>query len=184
MVVPSLGQLVEGHLLIIPKQHGCALADLPPDALGELVRLKTTLVKAIRSHYGTCVLFEHGARTETSGGCGISHAHLHVVPLPAEKDPRALLEVSFRHHRVNGIADLASIEKDCPYLYYEDASGGSRVLYPAFLPSQYMRRVLAKALGNQNWDWRNSGREEAVLVTRERAWAILAEAGTTELCAK
>jgi len=32
--------------------------------------------------FGKPVIFEHGAKCSTGGGCGIYHAHLHVVPLP------------------------------------------------------------------------------------------------------
>src|SRR5438105_13826524 len=38
-VVPSLGQIVEGYLLIVPTTHFTAMADLPAELQEELLRL-------------------------------------------------------------------------------------------------------------------------------------------------
>ena len=80
VVLPSLGQIAEGHLLILPRQHCLSLADIPHGNWGELERLSATVRRVLRSTYGTCVAFERGTRSG-GGGCGISHAHLHFVPV-------------------------------------------------------------------------------------------------------
>lgn len=183
-VVPSLGHIVEGYLLLIPRDHYCALADFPAESLRELEQLKTMLVGSLRSKYGDYVLFEHGARTENSGGCGISHAHLHAVPLPAEKDLLQTLRASFRHQQISGISGLRGIPTDCSYLYYEGVRGDCHVFYPAFLPSQYMRRLIAERLGVEHWDWRSRGREDSVLATRAYASTILRDVSMTNACEK
>jgi len=183
-VVPSLGHIVQGYLLLIPRDHCCALADLPAESLRELEQLKTMLVGSLRGKYGGYVLFEHGARTENSGGCGISHAHLHAVPLPVEKDLLQTLRASFRHQQISGISGLRGAPADCSYLYYEDVRGGCYVFYPAYLPSQYMRRLIAERLGVENWDWRNRGREYSVLVTRAEVSRILRDVPMISACEK
>jgi diadenosine tetraphosphate (Ap4A) HIT family hydrolase len=183
-VVPSLGQFVQGYLLMIPKEHRCALADLPAESLRELEQLKTALIGALRSKYGGYVLFEHGARTENSGGCGISHAHLHAVPLPVEQDPLEALRASFRHQEISRISEIRNIPPECSYLYYEDVRGGCHVFYPAFLPSQFMRRLIAERLGLERWDWRSSGREDSVLATRSDVSMILRDVPVVSTCEK
>jgi len=183
-VVPSLGQIVRGYLLLIPRDHYCALADLPAELLWELEQLKKMLVGSLRSKYGDYVLFEHGARTENSGGCGISHAHLHAVPLSAEKDLLQTLRASFRHQQISGISGLRGIPTGCSYLYYEDVRGDCHVFYPTFLPSQYMRRLIAERLGVENWDWRIRGREDSVLVTGADVSRILRDVPMISACEK
>ena len=183
-VVPSLGQIVQGYLLVIPKTHCCALADLPVESLEELDQLKTLLVSSMGPEYGTCALFEHGARAEGSGGCGISHAHLHVIPLPHAKDPLEKLQTSFPHERISKITGLGAIKPSCSYLYYEDTCGNCHVFYPAFLPSQYMRRIVAESLGVESWDWRESSREESVSVTLRQASRILSGYPVMGTCRK
>ncbi len=68
-VIPSLGQIVEGHLLIAPSRHFRALADLPQASLQELDILYGNLRSTLTRLYGRCVFFEHGIRCEASGGC-------------------------------------------------------------------------------------------------------------------
>jgi len=59
-------------------------------------------------------------------------------------------------------ADLAS------YLFYQDSNARLYLFDTGPLPSQYMRRVLADALGKQHWNWRDAGREERLLATIRR----------------
>jgi diadenosine tetraphosphate (Ap4A) HIT family hydrolase len=47
-VVPTLGQIVQGYLLIVPRHHCCALADLPVELLREIEQLKTLLANSLR----------------------------------------------------------------------------------------------------------------------------------------
>ena len=62
----------------------------------------------------------------------------------------------------------AFIQTGKSYLYYETVRGNRYVFYPPFIPSQYIRRLLAEAIGIQNWNWRQCGREERLLSTLSR----------------
>jgi len=135
--------------------------------------IKTNLATQMRSTYGNCLFFEHGARASDSGGCGISHAHLHIVPFPAEKDPVDELIRTFPFEEVSSLFELKSIQCGKSYLYYESVLGNKYVLYPPFIPSQYIRRLLAEALGIKKWDWRAGGREKALLTTLAHASHLL-----------
>jgi diadenosine tetraphosphate (Ap4A) HIT family hydrolase len=183
-VVPTLGQIAQGYLLIVPRHHCCAIADLPAEFLREVEQLKTRLAGSLRDTYGQYVFFEHGVRTQGSGGCGISHAHLHAIPVGTEQDPIEKLKAAFPHKRVPSLSRLGDILRDVSYLYYEDTRGECHVFYPQFLPSQYMRRILAEALGVQQWDWRTSGREESVLVTKANVSVALRDVPAVSECVK
>src|SRR5437588_10868320 len=54
-VIPTLGHFVKGYLLIVPKLHFCALADMPLDLIQELEELKATLIKRLSPIYGSYV---------------------------------------------------------------------------------------------------------------------------------
>src|SRR5207247_11042503 len=86
-VLPSLGQIVPGYLLLVPNHHYRAFADMSLEKLKAAEVLKTSLTKQMRSLYGNLLFFEHGVRTSDSGGCGISHAHLHFLQFPDEQAP-------------------------------------------------------------------------------------------------
>lgn len=165
---------MSGYLLLVPKHHHRALADMSLDDLKVAELLKTRLADGLRSTYGHYLFFEHGSRTPSSGGCGISHAHLHAVPFPGEKDPVDELTREFPFEEVSALVDLKCVQPERSYLYYEAVRGNRYVLYPPFVPSQYIRRLLAEALGIQEWDWRQCGREERLLATLSRTSHALA----------
>lgn len=56
-VLPTLGQIVEGHLLIIPVRHVCAMADLPNEQIRHLEGLCRQVRSALHDVYGDCVFF-------------------------------------------------------------------------------------------------------------------------------
>lgn len=171
-ILPSLGQIVPGYLLLVPNRHYRAFADM---SWGEL-KAADDLKDQMRTFCGSSLLFEHGARTSDSGGCGISHAHLHLVPFPEEKDPVEELTRSFPFEELTGLLDLKRVQPGRSYLYYESVRGNKYVLYPPFIPSQYVRRLLASALGSEAWDWRRCGREEELLRTVAHASRMLSAA--------
>jgi diadenosine tetraphosphate (Ap4A) HIT family hydrolase len=174
LVLPSLGQIVPGYLLLVPSCHYKALGDMSLEHLTAMEALKTRLANKLRSSYGEYLFFEHGARTPDSGGCGISHAHLHLVPFPAEKDPVEELIQRFLFERVSNLSELKKIHPGKSYLYYESVHGEKYVFYPEFIPSQFVRRLLAEAVGVLEWDWRQCGREAELLNTLANTRRLLA----------
>jgi diadenosine tetraphosphate (Ap4A) HIT family hydrolase len=167
-IVPSLGQIVEGHLLVIPSVHICAVADLAKDQVSLLDGLCSRVRSILRDAYGACVLFEHGIRGAGIGGCGIEHAHLHAVPVRAE----GVLDVLTREFGGRPIQALEDIGRELPreqsYLFFEDASAARHVFPVDSLPSQYMRKVVAESIGKSDWDWRSCGREPELATAVER----------------
>jgi diadenosine tetraphosphate (Ap4A) HIT family hydrolase len=167
-VLPTLGQIAEGHLLIIPVQHLCAVADLPRALLHQLENLCQRVRSVLCGEYGKCVFFEHGIRGAGSGGCGIDHAHIHAVPVLADGVLRILTR-EFRGSSIHSLADIeGGVDKDSSYLFFEEASA-TRYVFPVNnLPSQYMRRLVAESIGKSDWDWQKCGREVELSSTVQR----------------
>jgi diadenosine tetraphosphate (Ap4A) HIT family hydrolase len=67
--------LVEGHLLVIPRQHYACYGDMPASLDEELFALKDTLRRFYASFYSPVVFWEHGVFRQT-----VFHAHLHCFP--------------------------------------------------------------------------------------------------------
>jgi len=169
VVMPSLGQIVEGYLLLLPSRHFKALGDLPTSSVNELSRISRQTGEILAEEYGPYVLFEHGTRSESAGGCGIYHAHLHAAPLGTISDPVRALKATFPYEE---FAELREIKDRTTglssYLFYRDLDGGLYIFDTGPLPSQYIRKLLADAIGEQVWDWRAAGREERLLATIHR----------------
>jgi diadenosine tetraphosphate (Ap4A) HIT family hydrolase len=85
VVLPSLGSLVPGWVLVIPKQHYLCIGALPQSLFPEFQRVKKEIVKLIASQFGDPCLFEHGPSSPgLKVGCSVDHAHLHVVPFSGD----------------------------------------------------------------------------------------------------
>jgi hypothetical protein len=119
------------------------------------------------AEFGNPIFFEHGATAANGGSCGIFHAHLHVVPLPAKTSIDLLFPEA-----LNFNADLASvwttlIDKS----NYILMGGNEGVRYrdleadPGPFPSQFFRRRLVEYFGlDRPWDWRSYSEVESALI--------------------
>src|SRR5258706_12627640 len=82
VAIPSLGSLRKGWLLVVPKKHFLSTAALPPHLLQEMIKVKQALTEVLTESFGEIWAFEHGpAGGGRLAGCGVDHAHLHIVPL-------------------------------------------------------------------------------------------------------
>ena len=64
--------LVEGHILIIPKQHFACYGEVPAKLDEELFSLKHEVQRFFTRYYAPTVFWEHGIFKQT-----VFHAHLH-----------------------------------------------------------------------------------------------------------
>ncbi len=168
-IFPSIGQIVEGYLLIAPIAHFRSLDELPTILCSELILLHDRVKRAVASGYGPCISYEHGTQSSLSGGCGIYHAHLHVLPLPPSLDPIDSLKSCFPHRRIRGLSEIKEQSNGMSgYIFYEDSDSRAHLFDTPKLESQYMRRILATMLGEHDWNWRAAGREERLLATLNR----------------
>lgn len=169
-VVASFGMLVEGWLLVVPSRHVTSLAQLSDHEWDDARQLARRARKLVADEYGVQpITFEHGAAgTGRPAGCGIDHAHLHVVPL--DMDVRSQLA------KVDGDAHAGEWMKisnrprhldGYDYLWVADATG-SWVRYSDHQPSQVVRRAIAHDLGQSVWDWKQDLRMDLVDLTVTR----------------
>jgi diadenosine tetraphosphate (Ap4A) HIT family hydrolase len=158
VTIPSLGALLEGWLLVVPKRHHLSMGALPPSLVPEMDALKQSAADHLSRIYGPVTAFEHGpAATGRKVGCGVDHAHLHLVPLGFN-----LLAAS-----KNLMPDCASWKVanwlDCQsaylagldYLYVEQPIGGARIATHGNFGSQVLRQAIAAQLGiPEQFNWR------------------------------
>lgn len=164
-VVMSVGQIVEGYSLIIPKDHYHCMGSLPEELRVEFLTLKSEVRRILEETYGSCIFYEHGR----VGVCDVQpgeqlcyHAHLHAVPIQQDilplmkKDlvPVALAkyeEIFDYYHRLGH------------YLFYEDAKGIPYIFnVNRVIRRQFLRYCAAESIGRPELaDWREyPGHEE------------------------
>ena len=180
--LPTRGAVVPGWLLVVTKQHRLSLGSVPAEQRDELVEFASAVRGVVERAFGPAVAFEHGpVASGLRVGCGVDHAHLHVVPTDADLRAGAAAEFPgpISWTRVGSVADTAHwVRRGQSYLFVEEADGAAWVGTAAELPSQLFRKVIARAVGApERFDW-NVYPELGNVAATVRALAAPAFAGT------
>jgi len=167
-ILPSIGQLVPGYLLIVNNTHYTSSQQLPLSAVQSLCNIFSMVESIIRRVYNSAtVFFEHGMPSfaQHCGGCGISHHHIHAVPINNSINIIDHVDdMSFDH--LSLFSDVLSIPKTQPYLFIRDTNGKMLISYIDHLPSQYMRRIISRSINStDSWDWRKYSLENTLVDT-------------------
>lgn len=148
------GPIVPGHSLVIPYSHATAMGRVDTTTLKNIcVHLKRQM--AFNSPNERTIVFEHGILDDETVGCGISHAHWHVVNLIDVDAVRFLGAVQSSAIFIAPLspADLRECERSYLFVWDVSTEGGS--VYDGHKSrSQLLRRILAETQGVSEWDWR------------------------------
>lgn len=172
VVVPTVGCLVPGYVLVFCKDHYLSMANLPDDLFSELIQLKRQIEERLYRYFGSrCICFEHGTSdATTSGANSIEHIHFHIIPFsrPIWKEICPNIQVS----EVKEFFDYNSLRKEWKksspkaYLTFQDIDQKIYYIPNAIgLPSQLFRKLLSPLLGAEEWDWRKESYEGNMIRT-------------------
>lgn len=166
MSLASYGALVDGWVLVAPRAHVLATADLDDCHWNELEEFAARTAASVKAVYGIePVLFEHGpAGWGRQAGCGVDHAHLHVVPMSV--DLRAIVGSLEGPTQAPWIPTPGRPRRaaQMDYLWIADQTG-TYIRHTQGASSQVIRRAIAKHLGEDTWDWKRDLRLDRVTRT-------------------
>ncbi len=153
VVLPSLGSLVSGWLVVVPRRRIPNLCMLSALERAELMHLQNRLASIMRVFEGLPFVFEHGGPYGSVVNCGVDQAHLHMVPLNFNLFDKAVVENDVKWRRSENF--IAPISTSHEYLAIHDLSDGrSAVGIPDMPQSQWFRRLIARELGLSTWDYK------------------------------
>lgn len=177
-LIPSIGPVAIGHVLLCPKLHCCSFRDVDKQFDVEFLKLKMKIRSLLAQAFGKPVhCFEHGMRTDGSRIlCTVDHAHLHFVP--ADVDMRdALRYQQTPWVQFNGsLEGLRALTGTDEYLLYESPSGQCAVAPArnAEFGSQYIRKAFSTQLGDSStWNWREFPKVSEICATWEQISSVL-----------
>lgn len=153
LVIPSLGSYVQGWLLILPKSHVINIGALPMSQYDEFAGLLSAVKRIMQANYNGYTIFEHGpAYKGSTVGCGVDHAHMHIVPIDFEYQQSC--------HDA-GLSKINNIDEDdfrtqkrlsnsrIPYLYIKRKNTKSEFYTGEEIPSQFFRKIMAKEVDKE-----------------------------------
>jgi diadenosine tetraphosphate (Ap4A) HIT family hydrolase len=171
VVVPSIGPLRVGHVMIVSRSHVGGILRMGADELVECEQLAEICVRRLIALYGGSILiFEHGSacRPSSLSAACVEHAHLHLLPGPIEfvnsvrcrlkkwETGRTLLELSGDAVAAGYILVGSSVPVMGYHLHVLSAS----------VPSQMLRQQYAAMTGQiEAWDWRKAPRQTEFIQT-------------------
>jgi hypothetical protein len=155
VLMPTVSPLCLGHVLLFARGAHLSFAELlrsRSSVASELNRM-AALYDGI---FGHPVWFEHGSVPDGTVACGVTRAHLHLVPRSQIKVPEltAALDFEIGPAAETEFLQLKKIRSE--YIFVSDNIGGSgKVWVGRNLPSQIVRRHLAQQLALSEWNWRS-----------------------------
>ncbi|MFC2132280.1 hypothetical protein ACFLRG_00630 [Bacteroidota bacterium] len=159
IVIPTIGQFIEGWLLIISKYHQISSICHSNSELTELEDLIDSTRKIIELNYGSTIIFEHGPAMDSkiNGGCCIDHTHIHIAPYSNKLVFRS--NIGHKSIKINNLAEIKkNVSPNQGYLLWGFPSTDeyyNLTILNSSIPRQYLRKVLAASCDMQDfWNWR------------------------------
>ncbi|MGA2656569.1 MAG: non-canonical purine NTP pyrophosphatase [Verrucomicrobiota bacterium] len=156
VVMPPLGQFIEGGLLLLTRQHILSLARLPPALFERLEGLLGAIRRAVIEQWGVPPLvFEHGPAPQRGKGlCCVDHAHFNIFPARLHVHPRLAHRM---HTRLGSLSELMRLRRaEFGYLFVQENDGARHAYDGQDVPTQLVRRIISAELGlPERWHWRD-----------------------------
>lgn len=157
-VVCDVYPLIEGHILIIPKQHLSCVGEYPDNLLAEFVKLYHRCSKFLKAEYGSVVTFEHGIIGQT-----VFHSHVHLFPYQGN-ELTIIPEGKDKLTRLKDITELKKIfAKYGQYLFFS-INSKMWVVDLSLGSPRFFRDRFAKALGRpERGDWKKMHQNKKIM---------------------
>jgi inosine/xanthosine triphosphate pyrophosphatase family protein/diadenosine tetraphosphate (Ap4A) HIT family hydrolase len=166
VVMPPLGEFMEGGLLVLTREHILSLAHLTPAKFDHLERLLKAIQRTLVKLWGVAPLvFEHGPAPDWSKGvCCVDHAHLNIFPAAAQVHPHLTERMSLP---LGPLSDLLKLRRaEFGYLFVQENDGVRRAYDGMDVPTQLVRRIVTAQLGLlDRWHWRDYLGKDEMLAT-------------------
>lgn len=160
-VIPSIGSLTEGYVLIVTKEHINSLAELTKEQKDEYINLVNKISYIFEKAYGkTPILFEHGTPNLQSSmsANSIIHAHSHIVNFEFKNEEEIITKYNF-----TPVKNFAKVKKE-NYIYFQNGNGEKYVSYQFESISQLMRILIANEINKEHqYNWRKFDFKENIV---------------------
>jgi diadenosine tetraphosphate (Ap4A) HIT family hydrolase len=164
IVLPSVGPLVVGHVMVVSKAHSASLASMGKDAIDEYESIAVRLKRAPLLRDGDPLEAEHGSTENNKAGACVIHTHVHWIP---NMGPFwTAFEQRLRRRSEGCLLEVGA--QGGPYIFAR-AAGGRGIFEAHGLRSQTIRGILCSLMEREDTDWTQALRMNWVEET-VKAW--------------
>lgn len=162
-VVCDVHPLVEGHILIIPKDHFSCVGAFPKDLFEEFLILYQEASAFLKKEYQTVSSFEHGVIGQT-----VFHSHVHLLPFQGNSE----MIVPEGQTNLTPITQLVSLlkvfETEGKYLFF--SIGEKLWLVQTSLGAPlFFRDRFARARGTpERGDWKKMEQDQKIMESAQK----------------
>jgi inosine/xanthosine triphosphate pyrophosphatase family protein/diadenosine tetraphosphate (Ap4A) HIT family hydrolase len=156
IVLPPLGEFIEGGLLLLTREHIPSFAHLERGKLARLAQLMRVIRRELARQYGISpLIFEHGPAPQRGKGvCCVDHAHFNIFPAKVLVGPQLAERMSMPIRGLDDVLPLRSAEFG--YLFVQENDGSMRAYDGQLVPTQLVRRIIATQIGLPGrWHWKD-----------------------------
>jgi diadenosine tetraphosphate (Ap4A) HIT family hydrolase len=176
VLFPTLGQILPNWFLLAPKRHVETFSSLTASEQGLLDEILRGVQAKLFAN-GKFVMFEHGCGGSTGNGCGIYHAHIHLVPVDRPVLAENIMSQPGRTHK-SLIQCLDVLRNSSNYYLLRDTNGTvtswnfeEEASHEPI--SQFFRMRMADLCGvPESWNWKDYESVEPRLLEAARELAL------------
>ena len=165
-ILPTLGSLVDGYILIVTKRHINSMSELNDNELEEYKTIIAKYQNLFNKIYNkTPIVFEHGTPNQNSKmkANSVTHAHTHIVNINFKNEKEILEKYNFKE--INNLKKIETNKNYIKYIY----NNKIYITYNFPSVSQLMRILIAEELNYKDkFDWKKERFDENIISTIER----------------
>jgi diadenosine tetraphosphate (Ap4A) HIT family hydrolase len=176
-LLADMSPLTLGHLLLISNRHYISFGQVVSDYPDAVISALAEIFPRYQASFGEPVVMEHGSTSGMAGSACITHAHLHLLPLPFDQVHALMTQDGLSWTALDSIADLDQFGRaDLPYFYCGDVATHKVYGVAQKRPRQYLRSVAGRLLSidDPEWDYAVIVRKYLLRATLEKTadWRI------------
>ena len=165
VMMPTLGCLVPGWFLVVPRRPMANLTNLDACERKRLQELIAALRPRLNYPGRETFYFEHGSVPGSPASCGVNQAHLHIVLLPFDLVGAAIERRDISWKPTSCSAYSLDVQQN-EYLFVSDSHGRSMIGSNKSTSSQWFRRLIASETNQHDlWDYRTHTGSENMIET-------------------
>lgn len=162
-VIPAVGSLVDGYILVTSKRHINSMSELTIDEMREyqiLINKYRKIFKFIYTKFP--IVFEHGSPIENETKANsVLHAHTHIVNHHYKNEEFLIKKMNFKI--INKMSDMSRSKN---YIFYLSPNNKTYITNNFNPISQIMRVEIANDINMPyEYDWRQSRFEDNIIFT-------------------